>query len=53
MLFSPNVAMRTVYVDTFPHIIVLCVEEIDIDDELLLDYGEDYHNAYLSKKSGD
>lgn len=45
--FSPNVAMRTVYIDTHPRIIIVCIADIDIDDELLLDYGKAYNEAYL------
>lgn len=38
--FSPNVVMKTVYVDTTPIIVIVCIDNIDIDDEILLDYGE-------------
>jgi hypothetical protein len=42
-----NVKMRTAYVGSFPHILVLCIEDIEIGEEILLDYGEEYTNMYL------
>lgn len=48
--FRANVTMRTAYVDTLPHILLVCMEDIDVDDELLLDYGEAYNQAYLLPK---
>lgn len=45
-----NVKMRTVYINTFPHIIVLCTEDIEEGEELLLDYGEEYTKMYLTAK---
>ncbi len=39
--------MRTVYINTLPHIAIVCTHDIFPDDELLLDYGEAYNNAYL------
>lgn len=43
----PNVKMRTAYIGTYPHIVVLCIEDIEIGEEILLDYGEEYTNMYL------
>lgn len=45
--FKANVTMRTAYVDTYPHILIVCTEDIYPGDELLLDYGEAYNKAYL------
>jgi len=45
--FKPNVTMRTAYVDTLPHIVIVCYEDIEIDDEILLNYGDAYNKAYL------
>lgn len=45
--FKANVTMRTAYVDTFPHIVIVCMEDIFPGDEILLDYGEAYNKAYL------
>jgi hypothetical protein len=47
--FKPNVTMRTAYINTVPHILLVCLEEILPGDEFLLDYGEAYNNAYLLK----
>lgn len=43
-----NVKMRTAYINTIPHILILCTEDIDIGEELLLDYGEEYTKTYMS-----
>lgn len=40
--------MRTAYVNTYPHILLVCTQDIEPGDELLLDYGEAYNNAYLT-----
>ncbi len=49
--FRPNVSMRTAYVNTYPHIIIVCTEDIEVGDEILLDYGEAYNKAYLLPKA--
>jgi hypothetical protein len=44
--FYPNVCMKTVYIDTFPRIIIICTADtIALDEELLLDYGENYNRC--------
>ncbi|RYG98881.1 SET domain-containing protein [archaeon] len=48
--FKPNVTMRTAYVDTYPHIVLVCTEDIYVGDEILLDYGDAYNKAYLLPK---
>lgn len=48
--FGPNVTMRTVYINTYPHIVLVCTQDIEIGDEILLDYGEAYNRAYLIPK---
>lgn len=48
--FKANVSMRTAYVNTYPHIVIVCTEDIDVGDELLLDYGDAYNKAYLLPK---
>lgn len=45
--FFANVAMRTVYIDGMPHIVIVCTRDIDVGEEFLLDYGEAYNKAYL------
>jgi hypothetical protein len=48
--FKANVIMKTAYVNMTPHIMIVCKEDIDIGDELLLDYGDEYNKAYLTPK---
>lgn len=48
--FKPNCTMRTAYINTYPHIILVCMEDIEIGDEFLLDYGEGYNSAFLQPK---
>ena len=48
--FYPNVTMRTVYINTFPHLVVVCTKDIEPGDELLLDYGEGYNQAFIYPK---
>lgn len=46
--FKANVTMRTAYVNTYPHILIVAQEDIDVGEELLLDYGDAYTQAYLT-----
>jgi SET domain len=48
--FAPNVTMRTVYINTYPHIAIVCTRDIEPGEELLLDYGEAYTKAFLTPK---
>lgn len=48
--FSPNVTMRTAYVNTYPHIVIVCLRDIEEGEEFLLDYGKAYTDAYLTPK---
>ena len=45
-----NVTMRTVYISTLPHLVVVCTRDIQAGEEFLFDYGEAYNNAYLLPK---
>jgi hypothetical protein len=45
--FNANVTMRTAYVDTYPRIVIVCMEDLFPGDEILLDYGDSYNKAYL------
>lgn len=44
---TPNVVMRTGYLNSYPHIILVCGRDIQPGDEILLDYGSDYDNKYI------
>ncbi len=46
--FLPNVVMKTVYLNTYPHIIIICIDDIEPGDEILLDYGVSYNETYLN-----
>jgi hypothetical protein len=48
--FYPNVTMRTSYIATYPHIVLVCTRDIEAGEEFLLDYGEAYNRAYLMPK---
>ena len=48
--FSPNVTMRTVYMNTYPHLVIVATKDIEIGEEILLDYGAAYNNLYILKK---
>ena len=45
--FNANLTMRTAYCDTFPRIMLVFTEDVEVGDELLLDYGAAYNNAYI------
>lgn len=49
--FSPNVTMRTVYMNTYPHLVIVATRDIEIGEELLLDYGDAYNQLYILKKT--
>jgi SET domain-containing protein len=46
--FSPNVTMRTAYMNSYPRILIVAMRDIQVGEEFLLDYGEDYNNAWLN-----
>jgi hypothetical protein len=45
--FSPNVMMKTAYISTYPHVMIIVIREIEVDEEILLDYGSDYNNLFI------
>ena len=47
----PNAIMKTTFIDREPHVVVVCTRHIDILEEILLDYGEAYHQTYLVSKA--
>lgn len=48
--FGPNVTMRTAYINTYPHLLIVCLRDIEPGEELLLDYGKAYTDAYLTPR---
>lgn len=47
MKACPNVSMRTAYVDMLPKLMLVCTRDVEIGDEFLLNYGDNYSNAYI------
>ncbi len=47
---GPNCVMRTVYVNTLPQVIIVCTKRINAGEEILLDYGSSYNQAYILPK---
>lgn len=45
--FTPNVMMKTAYISTYPHVMIIATREIEIGEEILLDYGSDYNNLFI------
>ena len=43
---EPNVKLTSTFIDRLPRVIVITIKPIHIDEELLLDYGEDYWKCY-------
>jgi hypothetical protein len=49
---EPNVKMQRVYIDTYPHILIICLEDININEEFLLYYGKEYIDEFILKING-
>jgi hypothetical protein len=49
--FAPNLEMKTVFIATYPHVVLVCIQDIDVGDEFLLDYGRCYVDAYMSPQN--
>jgi hypothetical protein len=47
---TPNVIMKLCYVEKLPRIMIICKRDIPVGDEFLLNYGDDYVEAYLTGK---
>jgi hypothetical protein len=43
-----NVIMRTVYIGTYPKLVIVCTKDIEVGDEFLLDYGSWYVDTYFT-----
>lgn len=45
---EPNVVMKTCYVDELPRVMIVCTKDIiDIGQEILLQYSDEYVKAYI------
>jgi hypothetical protein len=47
---NPNAIMSLCYIDSYPHIIIVCTNNISIGQEILIDYGDEYNNYYIHNK---
>jgi hypothetical protein len=47
---APNVIMKICYVEELPRVIILCKRDIAIGQEFLLNYGDDYADAFIRQK---
>ena len=45
-----NVIMKICYVEELPRVIILCKRDLAIGEEFLLNYGDDYADAYIRTK---
>jgi len=50
---QPNVVMKTAYVETLPHLLIIACREIAIGEELLLDYGEAFTRVHVQGLKGE
>ena len=44
---APNVIMKACYVEGLPRLMIVCKRRIEVNEELLLDYGKGYVKAYF------
>jgi hypothetical protein len=44
---APNVVMKIGYVELLPRVLIICKRDIAKGEEFLLNYGDDYADAYL------
>ena len=47
---EPNVIMKICYVEELPRVIILCTRDLAMGEEFLLNYGDDYADAYIRTK---
>ena len=44
---KPNLQSSVCYINKEPKVLYVCLEDINIGEELLIDYGEEYNTAHL------
>jgi hypothetical protein len=47
ILPAPNVIMQCCYVDSLPRVMIVCKRDIQIGEEILLNYGDSYVEAFM------
>lgn len=46
---EPNVMMQCCYVDSLPRIMIVCKRNIEVGEEILLNYGDSYVSSFIEK----
>ena len=49
--FKPNTILKNTIIDRRPKILVVATEDIEIGEELLIDYGIEYNKAFINNKN--
>lgn len=44
---EPNLVPSNCYIDGLPRVLYVCSKDIDIGEELLVDYGDGYNEAHI------
>lgn len=44
---KPNVSPKLCYIGGYPRILYICIKDIDIGEELLVNYGDDYNEYHI------
>ena len=47
---KPNTILKNTIIDRRPKILVVATEDIDINQELLMDYGDEYNQTFINNK---
>lgn len=45
---EPNVQSSVCYIGGLPRVLYLCINDIEPDDEMLIDYGDEYNEMFLN-----
>lgn len=46
---SPNLVSSVSYIDKYPRVLYICSKDIEIGEELLIDYGDEYNKEHINK----
>lgn len=45
---EPNVTSTVSYIDGLPRVLYICTNDIEVGEEMLMNYGDDYNEEFLS-----
>ena len=45
---EPNVTSTVSYIDGLPRVLYICTNDIEVGEEMVIDYGDDYNEKFLS-----